>query len=113
MSGAAEPFFAPTEQESAKSQLAESEATAEKERWRKLMGNADGRHCIWSLLEDSLQFRPVAHTDPLLMQRRVGVRDFGLELSNSLRSWCPDLLALAEREANDRARHRSSARSHE
>lgn len=75
-----------------------------------LMGSYGGRATIWDLLTDSHQFQPIAHDDPLLLQRRVGVRDFGLKLLRDLRRACPDQLTLAERESNDRATNRSSAR---
>lgn len=69
-----------------------------------LMGSYGGRFHTWSLLVKSHQFEPLAVNDPSLLQRRVGVRDFGLDLMRDLRRTCPDLLALAEREANDRAK---------
>lgn len=68
-----------------------------------LMGTPGNRARIWDWLERSGQTRTVARCDALQMMQLAAVRDFGLGLRNELHEACPDLLTLAEREANDRA----------
>lgn len=69
------------------------------ERWREIMGTVGGRACIWPLFVQSHQLQPFANTDPMHLMRAAAERDFMLPLWKQLRRVCPDLLALAEREA--------------
>lgn len=67
------------------------------------MGTQEGRDFVMSLFEETHQTRPIASFDPLQLMQAVAVRDLGLGLRNELQLACPDLLARAERESNDRA----------
>lgn len=97
-----EELFHPTSEESEDKERKAKAQGVRDQRLRDLMDTAGGRAHHWELLTRSHQFEPLAVDDPALLQRRVGARDFGLRLYRDLRRACPDLLTLAEREANDR-----------